>query len=544
MNNLLVVAVYWALAAAMPVKARSAFSTELTVNILQLENMPDLSQSILSTDLRIETLVRLAEYDSANSLEYIMSKDFLLAKWLQSIMVQTDQSNLKSQLQLIGDSGVGKQTILFYFDKDHPKLPAVMIPGGGERFKDRFELYAPSSLVPVGLTQRNYNLFHDSLVKPHLSTSQTAHSTISSGHPFFQINVNLGHKWTFIVEGLIKNLVQTLPIDDMESKLKLIECLTTIMTNIIASADAIEVAKLKLMRACIRFITPYFTSTSSRLANMAQALELLRSTLVTNGQEIRDQIGQLCDFEPLNRFTILSNDDGGIKTTLLKETTKLVPTESICLLISQCQLVLATSNALSMKTSAQHVGCRTATQYLATDMRLQYFEITRDDFDAQIDNAIRLNKALVFYCAEMNVEPIAWTKMVDFAKSGDVLSLVTIEHALAIIDPRGYLTEKLKVKATAIAQLQKLWQRVKVILVPKTHLSGELPAITVEKWSERDWTDFLIGKTRPLNILVSTCQFVSNFIINKAKTHFSPKLVHQMLVVNQKLGVERSVEMG
>ena len=55
-NNLLTVAVYWSLAAAMPVKARSAFSTELTVNILQLENMPDLSQSILSTDLHINTI--------------------------------------------------------------------------------------------------------------------------------------------------------------------------------------------------------------------------------------------------------------------------------------------------------------------------------------------------------------------------------------------------------------------------------------------------------------------------------------------------------
>ena len=35
--------------------SRSAFSTELTVNIIQLENMPDLSQSILSTDLHINT---------------------------------------------------------------------------------------------------------------------------------------------------------------------------------------------------------------------------------------------------------------------------------------------------------------------------------------------------------------------------------------------------------------------------------------------------------------------------------------------------------
>ena len=110
--------------------------------------------------------------------------------------------------------------------------------------------------------------------------------------------------------------------------------------------------------------------------------------------------------------------------------------------------------------------------------------------------------------------------MLDFAKSGDIFSLVTIEHALTIIDPRGYLTGKQKVKATAVAQLRKLWQRVKVLMLPKAHLGGELPFITVAPWTEQDWTDFLVGKTRQLNIDTNACRFVSDFIINKAKSTF------------------------
>ena len=110
--------------------------------------------------------------------------------------------------------------------------------------------------------------------------------------------------------------------------------------------------------------------------------------------------------------------------------------------------------------------------------------------------------------------------MLDFAKSGDIFSLVTIEHALTIFDPLGYLTRKQKVKAIAVAQLRKLWQRVKVLMLPKAHLGGELPFITVAPWTEQDWTDFLVGKTRQLNIDTNACRFVSDFIINKAKSTF------------------------
>ena len=216
----------------------------------------------------------MTEYDTTNTNEFVKSKDFIISKWLQSIMVQSDQSNLKLQLQLIDDAGVGKQTIIFYFDKDHPKLPAVMIPGGGDEFKSRFDLYSPSLLVPIGLNQSNSNLFNDSILKPHLSTCQTQMATISSGHPFFQLNVNVDHNWPFIVEGLIKNLVQTLKIEDTDSRLKLIECLTSIISNLIANVDLINMPKLKLIRSCIRFITQYFSSKSFVL-HMGQALEFL-----------------------------------------------------------------------------------------------------------------------------------------------------------------------------------------------------------------------------------------------------------------------------
>ena len=135
----------------------------------------------------------MTEYDTAHCSEFIKSKDFILSKWLQSILVQTDQENLKSRLQLIGGPGAGKQTVMFYFDKDHPKVPSVMIPGGSKRFKDRFDLYSPTHLVPVNMSQENCAILNDSYHKPLLSTSQSEFETISSGYPFFrQFSAQLG----------------------------------------------------------------------------------------------------------------------------------------------------------------------------------------------------------------------------------------------------------------------------------------------------------------------------------------------------------------
>ena len=309
-NNLLLVSMYWAHAAATPINARSAFSLELTENILQIAKIPDLSQSILTTCLDFKTLIEMTEYDTTNTNEFVKSKDFILSKWLQSVMVQSDQSNLKSQLQLIGEAGVGKQTIIFYFDKDHPKLPAVMIPGGGHGFKSRFDLYSPSLLVPIGLSKENANLFHDSILKPHLSTSQTQMASISSGHPFFQLNVNVDHNWPFIVEGLIKNLVQLLKIEDTDSRLKLVECLTNIISNLIANVDLIQMPKLKLIRSCIRFITHYFAS-KSFILHMGQALELLSCSLLSTTTQIKQQIHQLGDFDSSNKHAVLSFNSMG-----------------------------------------------------------------------------------------------------------------------------------------------------------------------------------------------------------------------------------------
>ena len=233
-------------------------------------------------------------------------------------------------------------------------------------------------------------------------------------------------------------------------------------------------------------------------------------------------------------------NNGGIKQSILEPSKNIVPTSFICRLISQCHLALQTSSAISLECQFQHVGCRVVSKHLASDMGLQYYEITTDDFDAQIENAIRLNCQLLFYCSEFNITSDSWMKMVEFSKSGDIFSLVTVEQALSVIDPRGYLTEKHKVKATAVSQLQKLWQRAKVVMVPKVKLP-ELPTIKVGKWSEQDWTDYLIGKTSSFGISEDNCRFVSHFITNHAKTHFSPKLVHQMLLINQKFGVERLV---
>ena len=142
-------------------------------------------------------------------------------------------------------------------------------------------------------------------------------------------------------------------------------------------------------------------------------------------------------------------------------------------------------------------------------------------FDAQIENAIRLNKILLFYCSKYKSDRDSWLKMVEFGKTGDIFSLISIERALKVIDPRGYLTTKHKVKATAVIELQKRFQKAKVVLVQDCEESTDCVTIRVNKWTEQDWVDYLQYKTKHLSI-DDNCKTVSHFIANLAKEQFSP----------------------
>ena len=135
---------------------------------------------------------------------------------------------------------------------------------------------------------------------------------------------------------------------------------------------------------------------------------------------------------------MLSCEKGGTKRIVYESTPEFVSNSFVCCLVSQCQLGLQSNRSVNLVTENQFVGCRKVAMFLGKNLSCQYFEITTDDFDAQIENAIRLNKILLFYCSKYKCDRDSWLKMVEFGKTGDIFSLISIERALKMIDPRGY----------------------------------------------------------------------------------------------------------
>ena len=97
-----------------------------------------------------------------NHLKFLNRK----AKWLQSVLTPTCQDNIKSNLQLIGERGGGKSTLAFYFDKDHPKEPSVLVPAGSSSFWQRFDLSTVYETIPDNLIAKNNVYFAQILRRP------------------------------------------------------------------------------------------------------------------------------------------------------------------------------------------------------------------------------------------------------------------------------------------------------------------------------------------------------------------------------------------
>ena len=85
--NLILLSVYWGFALGLAPHARTAFSIELTSNILQLKaTKEDLSRVYLGTKLNFEKFIDLPEFDQQTmaTKDFIKTNQFLLTKWLQS----------------------------------------------------------------------------------------------------------------------------------------------------------------------------------------------------------------------------------------------------------------------------------------------------------------------------------------------------------------------------------------------------------------------------------------------------------------------------
>ena len=104
----------------------------------------------------------------------------------------------------------------------------------------------------------------------------------------------------------------------------------------------------------------------------------------------------------LNCISFDSRTKALTKSAELK-TIKYYPIPILKRTVGQLLLLLEFEDAICLKSEKLHVGRRCAAYEVAHVTGRQYFEITEDDFDLQMENAIRLNSELLFFCRQGSV---------------------------------------------------------------------------------------------------------------------------------------------
>ena len=127
-------------------------------------------------------------------------------------------------------------------------------------------------------------------------------------------------------------------------------------------------------------------------------------------------------------------------------TIKYYPISILKRTVGQLLLLLEYEDAICLNSEKSHVGRRCAAYEAAHATGRQYFEITEDDFDLQMENAVRLNSELLFFCRQGSVSTPVWDKMVNFGHTHDIFTLISTEKVLTLLDPKGYLSDKVRFK--------------------------------------------------------------------------------------------------
>lgn len=249
------------------------------------------------------------------------------------------------------------------------------------------------------------------------------------------------------------------------------------------------------------------------------------------------------------------------------DTKKYYPISILKRTVGQLLLLLEYEDAICLNAEKTHVGRRCAAYEAAHATGRQYFEITEDDFDLQMENAVRLNAELLFFCRQGSVSTPVWDKMVNFGHTHDIFTLISTEKVLTLLDPKGYLSDKvrfkiqtyryvipkykllnlfkMKIKATALAQIQKRWKRAKLILAPSS-TTQNFTTLNVLPWSQTDWfqySQFHLKKVSKLTDeeIEKISEIISVFLI-KNKLFYSPTLVSIMLELFSKNVAIRKAE--
>ena len=181
--------------------------------------------------------------------------------------------------------------------------------------------------------------------------------------------------------------------------------------------------------------------------NLIDSFHILLEVFVHPGvdqSEIKKIIGSEV-WESQNCVTTDSKTKALTKSLNL-DTIKYYPISILKRTVGQLLLLLEYEDAICLNAEKTHVGRRCAAYEAAHATGRQYFEITEDDFDLQMENAVRLNAELLFFCRQGSVSTPVWDKMVNFGHTHDIFTLISTEKVLTLLDPKGYLSDKVRFK--------------------------------------------------------------------------------------------------
>jgi len=81
-------------------------------------------------------------------------------------------------------------------------------------------------------------------------------------------------------------------------------------------------------------------------------------------------------------------------------------------------------------------------------LKIKYFEISNDDFDAQMLMALRFDEPLLFFIQQDSVSPDHWNRVIRLADTKDIFSVLNTDQICSIIDPLDYHKDKYKIRCT------------------------------------------------------------------------------------------------
>jgi len=524
--------IFWSYALGLSPAHRSTFSEEFHEAIDE-EQDDDLSRVYINAEGNFE------EFDAKSRIEqnvpgYVLSVELLQGKWLLGVLVPTDQSKIKSNLQFNGPAGCGKSHLISYYDIDHPKpLQTRVIPGGAESFHERFKLFTPCQLIPDQLSKANSHRFIRSFSKPIISVAGPDQNAFEDSRTFLQYQVDfspdikdisfqfLYGRILWLAKNLNKRRTHEIPIEDITeliiswiSTLLQRKYLNTTMLNwqrmaavclgeimgfyyresqeggtfTIAKWD--EWFKAILLDSLIDLTRMFSRTGNPALHYGGKYLQRLKTILATietkefKGNRIssfakhaRSIIWELKlrkeKEETLNIFFLTNSEVlEGHSTFEEIHPPHYIPTLHQLHLTEWMFMGSKISNHLILCSEHNYVGRKTAARSMAKLQKLRYFEITKDAFHDQIMAAIRLDEPLLIYANSTKLSKDTWSKVMTLVTTKDIFSVIDFEDVFIALDPTGYYKDMKKVKDTTLEKIQQRWftQMVFVLAVEPSHL--------------------------------------------------------------------------